>query len=68
MSWRSFRDTNHAVQLTAFANPYAERLIGSIRRDCLKHFVILNVRHLKKILAGYFAYYHGSRTHLGLDK
>jgi putative transposase len=49
-------------------NPYAERLIGSIRRDCLNHFVILNARHLKKTLASYFDYYHGSRTHLGLDK
>ena len=49
-------------------NPYAERLIGSIRRDCLNHFVILNARHLKRTVASYFAYYHGSRTHLGLDK
>ena len=49
-------------------NPYVERLIGSIRRDCLNHFVILNARHLKSTLASYFAYYHGSRTHLGLDK
>ena len=49
-------------------NPYAERVIGSIRRDCLDHFVILNARHLKRTLASYFAYYHGSRTHLGLDK
>jgi hypothetical protein len=49
-------------------NPYAERLIGSIRRDCLNHFVILNARHLRRTLASYFAYYHGSRTHLGLDK
>jgi hypothetical protein len=49
-------------------NPYAERLIGSIRRDCLNHFVILNARHLKRTLASYFEYYHGSRTHLGLDK
>ena len=49
-------------------NPYAERLIGSIRRDCLDHFVILNPRHLKRTLTSYFAYYHGSRTHLGLDK
>jgi putative transposase len=49
-------------------NPYAERLIGSIRRDCLNHFVILNAKHLKSTLASYFAYYHGSRTHLGLDK
>jgi hypothetical protein len=49
-------------------NPYAERLIGSIRLDCLDHFVILNARHLKRTLSSYFAYYHGSRTHLGLDK
>ena len=38
------------------------------RRDCLNHFMILNARHLKRTLASYFAYYHGSRTHLGLDK
>jgi hypothetical protein len=49
-------------------NPYVERLIGSIRRDCLNHFVILNAQHLKRTLASYFAYYHGARTHLGLDK
>jgi putative transposase len=49
-------------------NPYAERLIGSIRRECLDHFVILNPRQLKRTLASYFSYYHGSRTHLGLDK
>jgi transposase InsO family protein len=49
-------------------NPYAERLIGSIRRDCLNHFVILNARHLKRTLVSYFMYNRGSRTHLGLDK
>jgi len=49
-------------------NPYVERLIGSIRRDCLNHFVIFNARHLKRTLTSYFVYYHGSRTHLGLDK
>src|SRR5271167_420533 len=49
-------------------NPYAERLIGSIRRDCLDHFIILNARHLKRTLNSYFGYYHGSRTHLGLEK
>lgn len=58
--------------LTAFQSPwqdpYAERLIGSIRRDCLHHFVILNARHLKRTLASYFTYYHESRMHLGLDK
>jgi hypothetical protein len=49
-------------------NPYVERLIGSIRRDCLNHFVILNAKHLKRTLASYLVYYHGSRTHLGLEK
>ncbi len=49
-------------------NPYVERLIGSIRRDCLNHFVILNARHLRRTLALYFTYYHEDRTHLGLEK
>ena len=49
-------------------SPYVEQLTGSIRTDCLNHFVILNARHLKRALASYFGYYHGSRTHLGLDK
>jgi transposase InsO family protein len=35
-------------------NPYAERLVGTLRRECLNHFVILNARHLKKILTLYF--------------
>jgi len=49
-------------------NPYVERLIGSIRRECLNHLVILNARHLKRILGLYFGYYHESRTHWALEK
>jgi transposase InsO family protein len=49
-------------------NAYAERLIGSIRRDCLDHVIVLNERHLRNVLRDYFAYYHAARTHLGLDK
>jgi len=49
-------------------NPYAERLVGTLRRECLNHFVILNARHLKRTLTLYFRYYHASRTHLGLAK
>ena len=49
-------------------NPYAERLIGSIRRECLNYHIILNARHLKRTLFSYFRYYHRSRTHLSLDK
>jgi putative transposase len=47
-------------------NPYVERLIGSIRRECLDHVIVVNERHLMRILISYFAYYHGWRTHLSL--
>jgi len=49
-------------------NPFAERLIGSIRRECLNHVLVLGERHLHRILARYFEYYHRTRTHLSLDK
>jgi len=49
-------------------NPFCERLIGSVRRDCLNHVIILGESHLRKILARYFDYYHKYRTHLSLDK
>jgi hypothetical protein len=49
-------------------NPYADRLIGSIRCDCLNHMVVLGEQHLRRVLAGYLAYYHGSGTHLSLAK
>ena len=49
-------------------NAYAERLIGSIRRECKNHLVVLSARHLKRVLASYFRYYHRSRVHLALGK
>jgi len=49
-------------------NPFAERLIGSIRRECLNHVLVLGERHLRHILTRYFCYYHQARTHLSLDK
>ena len=48
-------------------NPYAERVIGSIRRECLDHVVVLNERHLKRLLRDYFAYYHQWRPHRSLE-
>ena len=48
-------------------NPYVERLIGSIRRECLDHVIILHERHLKRLLTEYFQYYHHWRTHRALD-
>lgn len=49
-------------------NAYAERVIGSIRRECLDHVVVLDQRHLRRLLKSYLAYYHSSRTHLSLAK
>jgi putative transposase len=47
-------------------NPYVERLIGSIRRECLDHVIVLHERHLMRLLTEYFQYYHYWRTHRGL--
>jgi transposase InsO family protein len=49
-------------------NAFAERLIGSIRRECVDHFVVLGEAHLRRILGEYAAYYNASRTHRSLDK
>ena len=48
-------------------NPYCERLIGSLRRDVLNHVIVLNERHLQRVLTAYISYYHRCRTHLALD-
>jgi putative transposase len=48
-------------------NPYCERVIGSIRRDVLDHVIVINDRHLKRVLSAYIAYYHRFRTHLALE-
>jgi len=48
-------------------NAYAERVIGSIRRECLDHVIVLNEKHLKRILKTYFSYYHQWRPHYSLD-
>ena len=49
-------------------NPYVERLIGSIRRECLDHLIIFGEAHLRRVLRAYSDYYNRSRTHLSLDK
>ena len=46
--------------------PYVERVIGSIRRECLDHIIVLNKSHLLRVLHGYLAYYHESRPHQAL--
>ena len=49
-------------------NPYVERLIGSVRRECLDHVIVWNERSLRRTLERYFAYYQRSRTNLALAK
>src|SRR2546426_233044 len=49
-------------------NAYAERVIGSIRRECLDHVVVIGERHLREILSRYVDYHNGTRTHLSLAK
>jgi transposase InsO family protein len=49
-------------------NGYAERLIGSVRRDCLDHVIVFGERHLRYLLASYQRYYNEARTHLSLRK
>ena len=47
-------------------SPYVERVVGSIRRECLDNVAVLNERHLRRILAAYFDHYHRGRCHQGL--
>src|SRR6266550_1161467 len=49
-------------------NAYVERLIGTLRRDCLDHILIVGERHLRRVLTSYSLYYNETRTHLGLSK
>ena len=73
---QSFRSTVTAMGVeevvtaprSPWQNPYVERLIGSVRGECLDHSIILNERHLRRILGSYLDYYHGSRTHLSIGK
>ena len=49
-------------------NGHVERLIGSIRRECLDHLVVFDEGHLRRVLKNYASYYNRVRTHLALDK
>jgi putative transposase len=66
------RDIGSLPTRTAFRSPWqngvAERWVGSCRRDLLDHVIVLNERHLKRLMAEYVRYYHEDRTHLGLAK
>ena len=50
---------------SSWQSPFVERLIGSIRRECLDHALVLHARHLRRVLSDYFQYYHRHRPHRG---
>jgi hypothetical protein len=54
--------------MSPWQSPYVERLIGSIRRECLDHVIVISRTHLRRVLRSYITYYHGARTHLSLEK
>jgi len=70
-----FRKRVHAMDIeqvlsaprSPWQNPFVERLIGTLRRDCLDHVIALNERHLRHVVAQYLDYYHDWRTHLSLS-
>ena len=68
----SAREMGSRPVRTAFRSPWqngvAERWVGSCRRDLLDHVIVLNERHLKRLMAEYVRYYHQDRTHLALAK
>jgi putative transposase len=49
-------------------SPYVGRVIGTLRRECLDHVIVLGENHLRRIVHQFLTYYHGTRTHLALDK
>ena len=73
---QTFRDRVQAMAIeevitaprSPWQNAYVERIIGSIRRECLDHVIAFNQRHLRRVLWAYFEYHHRSRTHLSLGK
>jgi transposase InsO family protein len=66
MQWASVTSPSRQVRL--WQNGFAERLIGSIRRECVDHIVVLGETHLRRVLKSYARYYNETRTHRSLDK
>src|SRR5215831_2689178 len=67
-SRRNGHRSNSHCTTGPWQNGYVERVIGSVRRECLNHVIVFNDNHLRRLLKDYFRYYHESRTHLSLNK
>jgi putative transposase len=65
--WMGIREVLAAPR-SPWQNAYAERLIGSIRRECLDHVIVFHAAGLRRILKDYFEYYERCRTHLSIEK
>jgi putative transposase len=65
--WLGIREILTAPR-SPWQNPYVERLIGSIRRECLDHVIVISESSLRRVLKSYFEYYNYTRTHLALEK
>jgi putative transposase len=73
---QTFRDRVQAMAIeevvtaprSPWQNAYVERIIGSIRRECLDHVIVFDERHLRRVLSTYFEYHHRSRTHLARQR
>jgi transposase InsO family protein len=61
-------ETIRTAPRSPWQNAYIERVIGSIRRECLDHVIVVNETGLRRVLAGYVEYYMRSRTHIALAK
>ena len=57
-----------SARKSPWQNPFVERVIGSIRRECTDHIIAVGERHLSRVLQKYAAYYNEARTHLSLDR
>jgi len=63
---KGFHLMGHTAFLWTRQNPYVERLVGSLRRECLDYVIVFDELHLLRVLDRYFKYYHRSRCHLSL--
>jgi hypothetical protein len=66
--WKGWRSALVIAPRAPLQNPYAERVIGSIRRECLDHLIVLKERHLRAILSEHVAWYYDARAHLSLER
>jgi len=66
-NWLAIQEVLTAAR-SPWQNAYVERFIGSVRRECLDHVIVVNETSLRRVLKSYFDYYERTRTHLSLRK